>query len=382
MASSRIQIPVGLETTEVRKGAKDAEKALENLEDAVGDAGKGGAKDLDKIEDELKDVQKASKKTGDDVGRNMDDGFKKAGDGASTFKDEADGTAREVAASFDGSAESIAGGFQELAANALAGFGPGGAVLGLAAAAGIGIGTALFQDAQEASEELKESAGEWAQAYIDEGSTVLSSMTLVARGLDIIQNHYDDVVKNSELWGVSREKAAAAMAGSKSDIDDITKSIGTQWDAVQKQIDADGKLTSGTSAQKFELLEAAKALGGVTKAMEMGADQASVYSRLLIDQARNTEGATETVDEFGDTIIALPDGHQVYIDAETGQATDNVDAITAKIYSVPSTTVKVNVDTSAFYGFLETLKSPRSIKIQADMTDALSATGRFGKQPL
>ena len=52
--TKRIGIDMGLDASGVAKGAKDAERALEKLEDAVGDTGKGGAKDLEQLEDGLR----------------------------------------------------------------------------------------------------------------------------------------------------------------------------------------------------------------------------------------------------------------------------------------------------------------------------------------
>ncbi len=84
-----------------------------------------------------KSLGKKTKKAAEEGKSGMDD-----------FKQEANQTARESAASFDGSAESIVDVFQEVAANAFQGFGPAGAVAGLAIAAGIGLGVKAFEDGQ------------------------------------------------------------------------------------------------------------------------------------------------------------------------------------------------------------------------------------------
>jgi hypothetical protein len=83
--------------------------------------------------------------------------------------------------------------------------------------------------------------------------------------------------------------------------------------------------------------------------MARGSDQASVFEQLLADTARATNGATTAVDEFGDTIISLPGGKQVYIDAEPGRATQDGNAIEGKIYGIQDKNVRVNVtaDTSS-----------------------------------
>lgn len=211
MASGRIVIPVGLETRGVAKGAKDAEKSLKDLEDAVTDTGKDGARDLDKLEDELKDVQRQSDKTGRDVGRNMDDGFDKAKKGADDFKQEANSTAREAAASFDGSAESIGEAFQEVAANAFSGFGPAAGLAGLAVAAGIGAMTAEFTAMQEKAEETKQNI---IDDFLELGDA-LDKEAVDARVRDLLgaKDTMAQAKLLADLLEITVGEAALAMAG-------------------------------------------------------------------------------------------------------------------------------------------------------------------------
>lgn len=333
---------------DLEKAAKGAnvERELEKAQRATEDLGD----ELDDARDNLKRLGYDGRDAGDDVKR----GMKRAEDGVEEFKDEANSTAREAAASFDGSAESIADVFQEIAANAFAGFGPAGAVAGLAAAAGIGLAVAGFEQMDEASEESKERANEWADSYIEAGGRVLDFQQTIARVQEITTKRYDEATKNADLWGVSVETAISAMAGSGSAIDEVTRSVEAQSDAAaigaqkaQELAQANGGTLSVLTQEEQKAAAAADALNLMTGEMDRGATQASVYSRLLADTARATEGATEAVDEFGDTVITLPDGKQVYIDAETGRATENVDAITNKIYGVPDGHASVSVDTSA-----------------------------------
>lgn len=85
--------------------------------------------------------------------------------GLSEFRDEANSTAREAAASFDGSAESTADAFQEVAANAFAGFGPAGAAAGIAAAVGLGVALAKLNEISEEINAAKEAGAEWASSF-------------------------------------------------------------------------------------------------------------------------------------------------------------------------------------------------------------------------
>lgn len=142
---------------------RDADQAGRKL-DSLGRDAKGSADDVEKLGRDVKatatkvdsafdQIAKASKSASRDVDREMD----KAGKGVDDFKDEANSSAKEAAASFTGSFDDVASTVQEIAANAFAGFGPLGAAAGLAAAAGIGF---LVSSITEAKERVKElSAG-------------------------------------------------------------------------------------------------------------------------------------------------------------------------------------------------------------------------------
>jgi hypothetical protein len=99
--------------------------------------------------------------------RGVERGTRRAEDSLGEFKDEANSTAKEAAASFDGSADSIADAFQEVAANAFVGFGPAGAAAGLAVALGLGTAIAKTQELAEENNELRETIVGNAQAIAD-----------------------------------------------------------------------------------------------------------------------------------------------------------------------------------------------------------------------
>ncbi len=365
-----INIPITGDARDFVKTTKDVEGALDDVADSLDDMTRDTKRGADQAEravddlaDTFRDAQRRAKDLGDagkDAGDDVKRGMERAEDGVEEFKDEANSTAREAAASFDGSAESIADMFQEVAANAFAGFGPAGAIAGLAAAAGIGLAVAGFEQVNEASEESKERANEWADAYIESGGRVLDFDTTMAKTREILTGKFDEATKNADLWGVSIETAVAAMAGSQSAIDDVTKAVDEQSKAAaiaavkaQEMAEANGGTLLNLTLEEQKANAASDALNMLTGEMDRGASQASIYSRMLVDQARATAGATEAVDEFGDTIITLPDGKQVYIDAETGQATDNVNAIERKIYGIPDGSATVSVDTSTAQNTLD-----------------------------
>lgn len=160
--------------------AKDADKAGEKAGDGIKDGIEDGAdkaadagKKLEKrFRDSFDAVKDDSSKAGDDVGDNVKRGFKKAEDAADEFKDEASSTSREAAASFTGDFEDVADAIQETLANALAGFGPAGAVAGMAAAAGIGILVSALQSSADKAAETKEKVIDLAGAIREAGGSL------------------------------------------------------------------------------------------------------------------------------------------------------------------------------------------------------------------
>lgn len=347
------------------RGTDDTEKALDDVADSLddmADAAKKGGRDaersVDDLEDSFRDAARRAKDledAGKDAGRSVERGMDRAEDGVNEFKDEANSTARESAASFDGSAESIGDAFQEIAANAFSGFGPAGAIAGLAAAAGIGLAIAGFEDVGEASEESKARAAEWADAFIEAGGRVLTFQQEMAKVQEIITDseQYDKAIENADLWGVSLETAISAMSGSESAIAEVTAALKGQRDEVEKDeaaadrfADTYGKQTTAQKLARDEYERGASSLSELTGEIQRGGEAADVLNRILVDNARNTAGATEKVDEFGDTIITLPGGHEVYIDAETGKATEDTEAIENKIYGIRDQNVNINVGSS------------------------------------
>lgn len=170
--------------------AKSADKAGDKLADGFKDGAKTAASSLDKVDASLKDTateaksleSKASsafksiaadaKASGDKVGKSQKEGYKEASEGVQEFGDEANATATETAASFDGSFESILGMAQETAANAFAGFGPAGAIAGLAAAAGIGIAVSQMQAGAEEANKFKEASIDLAGQIVEAGGRI------------------------------------------------------------------------------------------------------------------------------------------------------------------------------------------------------------------
>lgn len=192
---------------DVKAAADQIDTSTEQMEASFRDA-------FDRVK---KDAGDAGKKVGDDTS----DGFDRAKEGASEFRDEANSTAREAAASFDGSAESVADAFQEVAANAFAGFGPAGAAAGLAAAAGIGFAINAIQGGQEEAEEFREKISDITASLVELRSSGDSPLTLVRdrlvemaeAGTDADDNLAKIADRAREIDGIDFASLARGLAG-------------------------------------------------------------------------------------------------------------------------------------------------------------------------
>ncbi|GAA2172413.1 hypothetical protein GCM10009846_10250 [Agrococcus versicolor] len=377
-----MEVDLALNARRFQAGTKDAERALEGLSDVIddftrdaSDAGEEGAssfddmgdaakdaerefddaaRSIDDVRDELGRAEDAARdlgRKGKDAGDDMHDGMRRASDGVNEFRDEANSTARESAASFDGSAESIGDAFQEIAANAFGGFGPAGAVAGIAAAAGIGLVTAGFDAANEAAELSKERAAEWAAAFIEAGATVLDASTQAAMAQDIITDpeRWQEAQDNAREWGVSTAVSVAAMTGETWALDAAQASLNErQEEAVGTSgayTDAYGNVSLVQQGANQELVNGQEALNAINQEIENGTIGAATYSDTLILMAQNTDGATQSTNEFGDSVYALPDGTVVTVDADTGQAVLDVSNVAEDINNLPDGNSTINVTT-------------------------------------
>jgi hypothetical protein len=216
----------------IEDGARDAEKALDDVGksdglDRVGENAEQAAKEVEtaaeKMERSFKDAFDTAKKESDGaskkIGTDSRKGFDDASEGAREFKDEANSTARESAASFDGSAASITDTFQEIAANAFAGFGPAGAAAGLAAAAGIGLVVSAFDKSKERAQELRDRIGE-----IRDGLVAVRVDGEPALGQ--VAERIRDIISETDEGAVNLDKLTDAAEGlSKVDFQEFLRGV-------------------------------------------------------------------------------------------------------------------------------------------------------------
>lgn len=191
----------------------DVSREARKTEDAIAAVGDGSRKageasdDMErKFRDDFDKVRKEAKGAGDAIGREVKDGTDRAGEGMDEFKDEAAGTAREAAASFDGSADSISEVFQEVAANAFAGFGPAGAAAGVAVAVGLGVAISRLQEVADRTNEAKENGAEWAASF---------NSAAVEDRLSALRDRWTELgstITNSREWyEIGQEAAVTAL---------------------------------------------------------------------------------------------------------------------------------------------------------------------------
>lgn len=188
---------LGKSAKEMGDDVEDATKDVDDAFEKVGDSAKAMESDVGKAADgldsEMEKAGRAVKGLDDDVDQTakkvdaafdkiarssksslskVDDDARKAGKGMDDFKGEVDSTGREAAASFSGSMEDISDSLQEVSANALAAFGPAGAIVGIAAAAALGTIVSSLQEAADAANEATEETAGLAREIVDAGGAL------------------------------------------------------------------------------------------------------------------------------------------------------------------------------------------------------------------
>lgn len=386
MSGKGIEIGVASETKAFKQGVDSGIIApLEDAADKLDDLGK--SKGPDKLEAGMKDAQKASEKLGKEVkstadqierefrdsyksvAKSSDDGMRAATEGVQDFKQEAEQSAKETAASFDGSFESIVGMAQEVSANALSGFGPAGAVAGLAMAAGIGLAVKGFEDVNEAQKVTEVAAAEWADKFIESGQRVATAAqqtgSMVAIATD--PEKYKEATEAAEAWGVDVSTAMLAMSGNAPALKVVNDAVDLLGANAEKaKVAALGMSTEmgGTGIAVLPVVrqfdDASARLDVLNGSMDEGARRARIVSDSYLELVNSAEGATEQVDELGNKVVTLPDNTQIFIDAQTKQASQNVDQFKGDLDTVPATKrVVVDVDDSAWEAWK---RKPREFK--------------------
>lgn len=222
MAGGGIKLDVLANVRDFQRGTDDVADALDDVADSLDDVVRDGERSGERLERSFAELATAARRSGDDAGDGLRKGFKRAEDGVQDFKQEANQSLRETAASVS-SVEDGLDAVQEIAANALGGFGPAGAAAGLVAATGIGLATTALQGNQEAADETKRRFADMYSEAIEDGRTFLTESQILAESLRIIndperQGEYNDAVNDAKVLNLDINDTIRARAGDEEKI--------------------------------------------------------------------------------------------------------------------------------------------------------------------
>lgn len=310
------------------KGTSDVEKGLEDVASSLDELAADTKQNADKAADALTrefstafdKVKTESKTAGRKIGDDLHDGARKAKDGIEELGDEANQTAREAAASFDGSAESIMDAFQEVAANAFAGFGPAGALAGLAAAAGIGLVFNSLQDAADKAADAKDQVLDFADAINEVGGNpkavrwaeklrdTMKEITNTKEWFEFWQaapeTRLEEWTKYAKDFGVSMRDTGAYVAGSADAQARVTDQLRMQREELVRQRDASGSYEEIAAInEKVTALDTYRAqLDGQAKTITDAADLNRGLAEALSAVDESAADAAEASAQFSDSL--------------------------------------------------------------------------------
>ena len=255
MAGFKIQFLT--DTADVRRGAKDIEKSLDEVSDSLDDVAKDAEGATDSMEKNFRDLAQDTKKQARKMGEDIKQSYGDAADGASEattqMKEDGFSNAKEVAASFDGSAESIVDGFQGAAAEMFSGFGPAGAAAGLAAAAGLGLISSQLEKQKEEAAEAEAAIWDMAQGAIDAGLYTVTELQKV----EMLKTWLGDEDKRKEAQDFVNK-----FGGTVSDY------LAGQLDLGDKRAEAEQRVYDYYGKQKSAIEDGTASLGGRRYATE------------------------------------------------------------------------------------------------------------------
>lgn len=394
---SDIRIRVDSDTKPFKQGIElgvippleDADKALTELGRNQGpEQLERGMRDA---QQETKELKRETQRTADAIEQEYRRAYAKAkseaGDGLDSMRAQSAEVGQEIRQNLgEGIANAARGDFEGLAdvvgdtlGGAVAGIG-GIATAGAAAAGAAGIGAlvAAFQLADAERKKLEESANDLAQAYIDAGSTVLDVVTLTARVSNVLTDPEQKKEAQSlvDLLGVDLPEAARIIAG---DTNALTSAYAL---LTQQQKDVTATKEAGQAANAQEVIDwqaSQQAIDTARDALDKWANRnseaastATTVSDALKGMLRDAGSATEQVDELGNRLYTLPDGKEILIDANTGQASTNIERFKSDLGgNIPTVkTVDLEVSTSAAEDALRRFTSGgRRLTVVADVVD-------------
>lgn len=305
--------------------------------------------EADKVGTELKRLndEEAIPKVDLDVD-GFDAGVKRASEGMGHLKDESNQTAREAAASFSGDPVDALDALQEVAANALGGFGPIGAAAGLALAAGIGIATSKLQEVADEANKAREKVGELTNEIIDAGGD-LTDLDLAGK----VREWAVELDDQKSWWEVWQEEAT-------SNLDTVRKSMDL---AGESFADVLGAMSSGDLDKADAGLSRLRGrVGDLNKASEDAARAAQQHVQYVVD-------GIPVYDEAGQALLDQADALQEQSDA----ISNNIGPLQRQIDEMRQAQEDADLLAAATEGVtVEQYKMQRAID---DANDALQEAG-------
>lgn len=360
---------IGDSLEDVAREARTTGDKTERAIDDIGDAAKDTARDIDtagdKMERTFRELVKDAKKTDTAIGKVGDvgkKGFGKANDAAGEFKDEALSNFSEVTSSFDGSMSSI----QDLAQGTLGGLAstgiPGvGLAAGIAAIAVGAIGSAIGEN-DEAMQASAEAAAQWADAYVASGGRIVDSAHVVAeiQAIATDPERYKKAKQDAEDWGVDVSDAMRAIAGDATALEVVQRSLAERSDEATAALKTQEGQVDKNAGATYDLADSVErgqgSLAKLTGEMRTGQAIAKNSARALGDYAKEAGVATGKTDSLGNAIYELPDSKQIVVDAKTGRAYEDIEALDRKKLGDKTVDVKVKVDDRAWRAWVPTVK--------------------------
>ncbi|HWU29824.1 MAG TPA: hypothetical protein VN041_12155 [Microbacterium sp.] len=330
------------------RGPEQLEKQLREDQKATEKLGDETKRTANAIEREYRDSYRKMKNASDDA---LDDGAK----GMSRLREGAGEVTQEIGQNLGEAVSSVRGNLADLGqvgqdtlgglAATLAGTGGAAGILGAAAlaagATGLGLVTAELEKQNDRTQKLRQYFSEAWKAAVDGGrdyidtATLVSQINEIALGEDFAEQR-KNALEVSKRTGLDLQTIYRALAGDAASLEQVhgrlTESEREYWDTLKAVGEGSKTVTTEQADAYRDQHNAVSALlgdlDGVKSANADAADQARIAARAVSEQLLATiagaESATQAVDDFGNTLITLPDGQEIVIDAKTGQATSDV----------------------------------------------------------
>jgi hypothetical protein len=391
MAGRGISIDILANVRDALRGAGDVERALSDIESTLDDMARSGDSSTDKMSRGFRDLSRDADTSADKIERSYKQAYRDTSRAADSAADDARRAQRRMGEQSEevgqeirqnlgeGIANAARGDFESLGdtigdtlGGAVAGIGGiGTAAIAAAGAAGLGALVAAFTLANEARQALEDRANDLAQAYIEAGTNVLDTMTLVARTNEILSSQDGETKSNlqdlTKILG-DRATAARALAGDQNALaaaNTLLKSTDEEYrDLLLRQAQGYAELSRAEVDRIGELQLMRREIGELNEVTGMATrnfqDSQSALKGLIEDAGE----ATRQVDDLGNQLFTLPDGTQIVIDAHTQQASTNVEKFKGDVDTVPRQIVtRFDADTWAVDRAIQNLQG-RTVNVR------------------